>query len=123
MTVFPVATIIELAEMSIGSVFVCWILFSHATLDNDDGRDDDHEDTGNNTDGYHHVSPGADVVVRHLAVPHLGSSHWSHIRQGLPGWNIRTRHHEEELTQRWLHAGRLQSILEHVSSVALQRSP
>ena len=74
------ASIIHLADVTIGPL-VLRILFSHAALDEQDGGDDDDEDTGDDTDGDDDVSPGPDVVERDEAVSARGSDIW----QRLPG--------------------------------------
>ena len=80
LAVFPVPAIIQLANVPIGP-FVLRLLFSHAALDGEDSCYDDDEDTGYDTDGYHDVSPGPDVVERDEALATSGG----HIWQGLPG--------------------------------------
>ena len=80
LAVFPVTTIIQLANVTVGPL-VLRVLFSHAALDCEDSCYNDDEDTGNHTDGYHDVCPGSDVVERDEALATSGG----HIWQRLPG--------------------------------------
>ena len=74
------ASIIHLADVTIGPL-VLRILFSHAALNEEDGGYNDDENTGNDTDGDHNVSPGPDVVEGDKAL----AARWGDIWQRLPG--------------------------------------